>query len=235
MASNNAFKITKDTSARKNTRVGSIQSAVEAAAMKESHDYYVNRLTEGYKQQLETMEQGYEDQVRELKTQYAASLEKTKKEAIEEATAKAAENLKAADVLWVKEVDKCDRLGRDYTKMERRALNAEETYASLVSSHRTEINEQRKKHKAELDRAHRESKTGPYSLIEVKFAKRNKSNNIVGTPKLVVKRSGVMFSELVKAGLKPHSTPSWRFEYKGNPLTDMEKTLTQVSACTSIF
>ena len=67
MASNNASKTTKDTSARKNTRVGSIQSAVESAAMKESHDYYVNRLTEGYKQQLESMEQSYEEQIRELK------------------------------------------------------------------------------------------------------------------------------------------------------------------------
>jgi len=49
MASNNASKTTKDTSARKNTRVGSIQAVVETAAMKESHDYYVNSLTEGYK------------------------------------------------------------------------------------------------------------------------------------------------------------------------------------------
>ena len=76
MATNNAFKVTKDTSARKNTRVGSIQSAVEAAAMIESHDCYVNRLTEGYKQQLETMEQTYEDQIRELKNQFVASAEK---------------------------------------------------------------------------------------------------------------------------------------------------------------
>jgi hypothetical protein len=76
MATNNAFKITKDTSARKNTRVGSIQSAVEAAAMKESHDYYVDRLTEGYKQQLETMEEAYEEQIRDLKSQLCTAFER---------------------------------------------------------------------------------------------------------------------------------------------------------------
>ena len=78
MASPNPFKIIKDTSARKTTRVGSIQSAVEAAAMKESHDYYVNRLTEGYKQQLETMEQSYEDQIRDLKAQLTVAAQTAK-------------------------------------------------------------------------------------------------------------------------------------------------------------
>jgi hypothetical protein len=60
----NYFKITKDTSARKNTRVGSIQSAVEAAALRESHEYYITRLTENHKQQVETMEQGCDEQIR---------------------------------------------------------------------------------------------------------------------------------------------------------------------------
>lgn len=86
VATNNAFKITKDTSARKNTRVGSIQSAVEAAAMKESHDYYVERLNEGYKQQLETMEQSYEEQIEDFTLQLATTIQRTKDEALKEVT-----------------------------------------------------------------------------------------------------------------------------------------------------
>jgi hypothetical protein len=234
MASNNAFKITKDTSARKNTRVGSIQSAVEAAAMKESHDYYVERLTEGYKQQLETMEQTYEDQIRELKSQLTVSIENAKAEALKDAAAKFAQEKQAViDKLHAEQRISLKAIADCQTALTR-ASKAEKDKTTLETRHRTQIIEQNRRHSDELNKAHRECKTGPYSLIEVTFVKRNKSNKISGASKSAVKRSGVKFSELIQAALKPHSTPLWGFEYKGTPLTNVGKTLTEVSECTSI-
>jgi hypothetical protein len=231
MASNNAFKITKDTSARKNTRVGSIQSAVEAAAMKESHDYYVDRLTEGYKQQLETMEQGYEEQIRGLKSQLVAIAEKTKKDAIAEAAAVAAVKARSADARLKEETNKYEQLRLAHMHTEKRAVRAERENISLESGYRAQFSEQFKKHAAELDKAQREKTSGPYQWIEIKLTKRFKSK--MAAPKLVVRRSGMKFSELFQAALGSKSIDFWSFEYHGRPLTDIEKTLTQVSPCAS--
>lgn len=229
MASNNAFKITKDTSARKNTRVGSIQSAVEAAAMKESHDYYVNRLTEGYKQQLGTMEQTYEDQIRELKTEFATTLEKRREDAIQETTAKTAEKIKLLKESVSFQQSNTQLVMQDLTEKNillARAMN-EKTDVKIAC--RNQIVDLRKKHEAELDKAHREKNSGPYRWTEIKFVKRYKSRVTTGAPKLAVKRSSAKFSELAQAALNSKSTESWGFEYNGRPLTEMEKTLTQVS------
>lgn len=68
-------------------RIGSIQSAVEAAAVKKSHDYYITSLTEGYKEQLEAMEQGYEGQIKELEGQLAASIKETEENVTKKAMA----------------------------------------------------------------------------------------------------------------------------------------------------
>jgi len=195
--------------------------------MKESHDYYVNRLTEGYKHQLETMEQSYEDQIRELKTQFASSLEKTKKDSIEETAAEGAEKLKAVEKQLKEKTEKFEKLRAEFASGLNRESRAEKKYARLVSSHRADIDELRKEHEAELEEAQRENSSGPYQWIEIKLRKRFKSR--IATPKVVVKRSGIKFSEMVQAGLNSKSTDSWGFEYKGRPLTDTGKTLMQVS------
>ena len=229
MASNNASKITKDTSARKNTRVGSIQSAVETAAMKESHDYYVNRLTEGYKQQLESMEQSYEEQIRELKSKLVATAENAKAEAVKAAAATVAEKMQAADEKLRREQELHRQTTPAYDSALKRASKAEQDRNSLETRYRARILVQGQRHEEELDRAHREKNTGPHRWIEIKFVKRYKSKAVTGAPKFAVTRSGVKFIELVQAALKPYSTPLWGYEYQGSPLTNPEKTLIQVS------
>lgn len=229
MASNNAFRVTKDTSARKNTRVGSIQSAVEAAAMRESHEYYVNRLTEGYKQQLETMEQSYEDQIRELKSQLAVTTENAKAEALKDATTQASYQIQEANSKLRAEQVLHQQTTAEYKTALKIASKAEKDKNTLETRHRNQIIEQTKRHNDELDKAQREKNTGPCRWIEIKFVKRYKSKVTTGAPKCAVKRNGDKFSELVQAALNSKSTYSWGFEYKGSPLTDMEKTLTQVS------
>lgn len=231
MASNNAFKITKDTSTRKNTRVGSIQSAVEAAAMKESHDYYVERLTEGYKQQLETMEQSYEDQIRELKSQLIANTEQVKAEALKDATANASYQIQEANNKLRTEQVLHRQTTSDYKDALKRASKAEKEKNTLETRYRAQIIEQSKRHSEELDKAQREKNTGPYRWTEIKFVKRYKSRVTTGVPKLAVKRSGAKFSELAQSALNSKSTEAWGFEYNGRPLTEMEKTLAQVSCC----
>ena len=229
MASNNAFKITKDTSARKNTRVGSIQSAVEAAAMKESHDYYVNRLTEGYKRQLETMEQSYEDQIRELKSQLVANTQNAKVEATKDADAKAAFQIQEVNNKLRTEQILHQQTTGEYEAAVKRASKAEREKNTLETRYRAQIAEQSKRHNDELDKAHREKNAGPYRWNEIKFVKRYKSRVTTGAPKLAVKGSGAKFSELAQAALNSKSTESWGFEYNGRPLTEVEKTLAQVS------
>ena len=235
MASNIAFKITKDTSARKNTRVGSIQSAVEAAATKESHDYYVNRLTEGYKQQLESMEQSYEDQIRELKSQMNVITENAKTEALRDADAKAAYQIQEANNKLRTEQVLHRQTTAEYEAVLKLASKAEKGKITLETRYRTQIAEQSKRHNEELDKAHREKSTGPYRWTEIKFVKRYKSRVTTGAPKLAAKRSGAKFSELAQAALNSKSTDSWGFEYNGRSLTDMEKTLTQVGDHASAY
>jgi hypothetical protein len=235
MATNNAFKITKDTSARKNTRVGSIQSAFEAAAMKESHDYYVNRLTEGYKQQLETMEQSYEDQIRELKSQMTVTTENAKAEAIKDADARAAFQIQEANNKLRTEQVLHRQTTADYEIALKVAKEAKKDKITLDTRYRAQIAEQSKRHNDELDKAHREKNIGPYRWTEIKFVKRYKSRVTTGAPKLAVKRSGAKFSELAQAALNSKSTDSWGFEYNGRPLTEMDKTLTQVSGHASAY
>lgn len=234
MASNNAFKITKDTSARKNTRVGSIQSAVETAAMRESHDY-VNRLTEGYKQQLESMEQSYEEQIRELESKHVATAENAKLEAVKAAAATTAERIQTADEKLRREQELHRQTTSAYDSALKRASKAEQDKYSLETRYRAQIVEQSKRHAEELDKAHREKNTGPYRWIGIKFVKRYKSKVATGAPKCAVKRNGDKFSELAQAALNSKSTSSWGSEYQGCSLTDMEKTLAQVSECASAY
>lgn len=143
MATNNAFEITKNTSTRKNTRVGSIQSAVEAAAMKESHDYCVNRLTEGYKQQLEIMEQTYEDQIRELKNQFVASVEKANAEAIQKANAKAAGDAQALKKSLSESKAAHANADKNCRELAKRAVDAEQQAMADDVAHRAQMAEQR--------------------------------------------------------------------------------------------
>jgi hypothetical protein len=227
MASNNAFKITKDTSARKNTRVGSIQSAVEAAAMKESHDYYVYRLTEGYKQQLETMEEGYEEQIRNLKSQLTTAFERGKDEATQKAASTLSEQIQAADMKLLGEQQKHYRTRDMLASETKRANQAEKDNNAIEVRCHAQSNKQKKKIEAELDKAHREKNTGPFRWIEIKFIKRQKTK--MAEPKLVVKRAGIKFGELAQAALNSKNTHAWVYEYQGRPLKNLEQTLTQVS------
>jgi hypothetical protein len=229
MATNNAFKITKDTSARKNTRVGSIQSAVEAAAMKESHDYYVDRLTEGYKQQLETMEEAYEEQIRDLKSQLCTAFERGKDETIKEAAAKTANHFQAMNAkLGQMEQSRLETLN-SYNATKRRAEAAEKDKTALENRHRAQMLKQSRIHEAALEKAHREKNTGPFRWIEIKLIRRHKTK--MAEPKFAVKKAGAKFSELLQTALTSKSVYSWAFEYQGRPLslTDLDKTLTQVS------
>lgn len=227
MATNVAFKITKDTSARKNTRVGTIQSAVEAAAMKESHDYYVERLTEGYKQQLETMEQSYEEQIRELKLQLTTAVEKMKEDTTKEAATKTDKLIQEAEAKLSLKDEQYKGALADCRQAMNYATRLEKDKNGVETRYRAQIVEQSKAHEAALDETHHEKNTGPYHWIEIKFIKRNKSK--MAEPRFAVKRGGVSFSELAQAALNSKSIHSWTFEYHGRPVTNMEKTLTAVS------
>jgi len=195
--------------------------------MKESHDYYVNRLTEGYKHQLETMEQSYEEQIRDLKSQLVAIAEKTRKAAIEETAAETAAKTKAADARVKEEANKYEQLRLAHMHTEKRAVRAERENVSLESGYRAQFSEQFKKYAAELDKAQREKTSGLYQWIEIKLTKRFKSK--MAAPKLVVRRSGMKFSELFQAVLGSKWIDFSSFEYHGRALIDIEKTLTQVS------
>jgi excinuclease UvrABC nuclease subunit len=231
MATNNAFKITKDVSARKNTRVGSIQSAVEAAARKESHDYYLGRLTEGYKLQLETMEEAYEEQIQDLKSQLNTSFEKGKDEATMEAAAKLSEQIQAADLELLGEQQAHNSTRGSLASAMQRAEKAEKAVNTMETRYRAQIVKQTKHHEAELEKAHREKNTGPFRWIEIKFIKRHKTKNKMAEPKFAVKKAGAKFSELVQTALTSKSVYSWAYEYQGRTLSlaDLKKTLTQVS------
>jgi hypothetical protein len=204
MANNKASKITKDTSARKNTPVGSIHSAIEAAATKKSYDCYVNSLTEGYKRQLETMEQGYEKQIQNL----------------ERAAAKATNKHRAAE-------EEHEHTLTKYHVAKLRASKAKDDKNDLEVRYLAQIKEQTRKHKAELEKVRRAKSSGSCQHTEIKFTKRLKSR--MGKSEVAIKKSDAMFHDLAQTVLSSGSVHRWTFEYQGRPLTGMEKTLTQVS------
>lgn len=221
MATNNPFKVTKDTSARKGGRIGSIQSAVEAAAVKESHDYYITRLNEGYKEQLETMEQQYEEQIKELKSQLVASAEKVVQEGKRSAT------LEARLLGATQDRDQALHVS---VAAEGRAKKAEWEKGGIESRYRAQILEhieKARKQEVALDKAHRERNTGPHRWIEVKFTRRLKSSKMAKST-CAVKRGSATFGELVKAATSS-KTETFIFQHQGRRITDMDKSVAQVS------
>lgn len=133
MATNNAFKVTKDISARKGTRVGSTQSNVEAAAMRESHEYFVSRLTESYSKQLETMEQEYEEQIRDLKARIASDVENAKQDTVANMKTEAGGLLRAAENILKQTQDELVQATneRDYQKAAHREPRRKRTRSRL--------------------------------------------------------------------------------------------------------
>lgn len=117
--------------------------------MKESHDYYVNRLTEGYKQQLETMEQSYEDQIRELKTQFATVIEKIKAEA----TQKATQQIQALQKSLRDSKEAQSRADKSCRELAERVVEIEQDGMLDLTAHRAQLAEQRKKYEERLDKA----------------------------------------------------------------------------------
>ena len=64
--------------------------------------------------------------------------------------------------------------------------------------------------------------------MEIKLTQKFKTKK--GEPKSVVKRGSTKFSELVLAGAYGGKSPSsWVFEHHGREVSDMDKTLVQVS------
>lgn len=229
MATNNAFKVTKDTSARKGTRVGSIQSNVEAAAMRESHEYFVTRLTQGYNKQLETMEQEYEEQLRELKARLATDVEKAKQDAIKDHKAQAAPQADAAEAKLVQMQKKLDTYMEAYNIETTLVSSAERKYITLGNRHQAQIDQMNKAHEAALDKAHREKNTGPHRWIEIIFIKRLVNGGRL-KPKSVVKKGSMKLIELVQVANNCKTADAWDFEHQGRALKDMDKTLLQVGS-----
>jgi hypothetical protein len=91
MATKSDSRVGQDTPTRDTKRIKFIQSEVEAAAAREAQDYYITRLTENYKKQLETMEQAHEAQTHDLMSQLAASMELREDEGTRQARTEAAE------------------------------------------------------------------------------------------------------------------------------------------------
>jgi len=233
MASNNASRVTKDTSARKNTRVGSIQSAVEAAATKESHDYCVNRLTEGYKQQLETMEQSYEDQIRELKNQFVASVEKANAEATRKANAKAAGEIQALEKSLSESKAAHANADKNCRELAKCAVDAEQQAMTDEVLHRAQRTEQREAFEGRIEKTQRENNSGPHRWIQVKLTRKFKTK--MGEPRAVVKRGSTKVSELVLLAIPPGKLPdSWVFEHRGHQMSDMNTSLAQVSGTCNV-
>lgn len=109
--------------------------------MKESHDYYVSRLTEGYKQQLETMEKSYEDQIRGLKNQFVASVEKANAEAIQKANAKAGGEIQALKKSLSESKAAHANAEKDCRELARRAVDAEQQAMTDEVLHRAQLAE----------------------------------------------------------------------------------------------
>lgn len=81
MATNDHYRVTKDTSARKNTgNQSSMHSAVEAAASRAAHDAYVKGLISGYEEQLHAMEAEHADQIAEIQTKNNAAIQEIKEQ-----------------------------------------------------------------------------------------------------------------------------------------------------------
>lgn len=118
--------------------------------MRESHDYYVNRLTEGYKQQLETMEQTYEDHIRELKNQFVASVEKANAEAIQKANAKAAGEIQALKKLLSESKAAHANADKSCRELAKRAVDAEQQAMTDGVAHRAQMAEQREAYEKKL-------------------------------------------------------------------------------------
>jgi hypothetical protein len=96
MATEHAPGLDRDDPPRDSKRIKLIQSEVDAAATKEAQDYYITRLNDNYKKQLEAMEEDHEEQIQTLKSQLATSDEKMRMEdqASEKKVTEAAEGYK---------------------------------------------------------------------------------------------------------------------------------------------
>ena len=78
MTTKQAHGLDTDDPPRDSKRIKLIQSEVDAEATKEAQEFYITRLNENYKKQLEAMEQEHGEQIQALKSQLASSAEKLK-------------------------------------------------------------------------------------------------------------------------------------------------------------
>jgi hypothetical protein len=234
MATNLTPKVDQDTPLRDNKRIKLIQSEVEAAAAREAQDYYITRLTENYKQQLETMEQGHEAQTKALKAQLAASAEMrededTKKARIEAAELHTAVEEKLSKTEWALAESRksCTAAGDRASKAEQELEESKRTIAERIAKLRELHDARLKKALLDKDRASRH-------WMEIRFTKKRVNAVAAPTfssPKFAVRRCSSTFRELFVAAAKAEATKPWQFTYKGSEFTatDFGRTLTEVS------
>lgn len=72
MATKDQFRITKDTSARKDTKQPSMHSSLEVAAIRASHEAYVSSMVSGYQQQIKELELERDGDIASLKARLAS-------------------------------------------------------------------------------------------------------------------------------------------------------------------
>jgi hypothetical protein len=234
MATNLTPKADQDAPPRDNKRIKFIQSEVEAAAAREAQDYYISRLTENYKKQLETMEQGHEAQTQNLKAQLAASAEMREDEDTKKARLEAVEVHAAVEEKLVKTEWELAESRKSCAAAGDRASKAEQGLEDLKRSAAERIVKLRELHEAKLKKALLDKDRASRRWMEIRFTKRRVNAVAAPTlssPKFAVRRCSSTFREVFVAAAKQEGTKPWKFTYKGRQITasDFDKSVTEVS------
>lgn len=226
-----AGRITKDTSARKNTKTDKMREDIEMRADKASQKAYLDTIIEGFETKIEEMEKVHAAEKEKLMAT-ASSREKMVLEkqhaAVNEAVraALASKEGQMADLKALLERSRGELSSFKATLDE--ALEEKKDAIRKIENEKGNLVLQRdadeQRHKQEIGRLQRKLEVGPNSWVEVTYTCKGR------VPKTGVHRLSARFIDAVhdvckEKGLKA-STTTWF--HGGKEITELNKTLSQV-------
>ena len=229
MATNDQYRINKDTSARKNTNHSDIRAALDAKATKKAndarHDVYVDAMFAGYEEEIENLKA-------QLSTQQKTLLQE-RQEAIDQAVAKAHTESNAQIAQLQKGVTDLRRQNEGLQVMFDEELAAKKTEIAAgkqeVDRIRNKVLAIKKAHASEVSDLQRQLAVGPNSWMEINLrCKGYKTRTYIRRPNQSF-RSAV--EELCKYLGRSFYVMS--FEHKDQKITAGTKSLHEV--CYALF
>ncbi|KAK3697258.1 hypothetical protein LTR37_017570 [Vermiconidia calcicola] len=176
MATNNQHRITKDVSARKNPDKATMQQTFELAALKASHEAYLNSITSGYEDKIDSLVSEHNAEIEGLQSQLAAGDKaiRAKQKAITTAAVTKAQeemttvfrNLKAEKEELKSENEKLQAAYKDSLSKNKEAANTAQKERDVLQLNINRLNFVHNRDIAELQR---KVNAHPNSWIKISF------------------------------------------------------------------